>query len=59
MQSILGTTAKLADDDWFVIRNVPLHFRCVVDVTIPTNILIETNHIDILMHIVLQTILEV
>ena len=59
MKSIFGTTAELADDDRLVVRNLPRHLRSIVHITIPADVLVETYHIDILVHIVLQTILEV
>ena len=59
MISCLGSAAELADDDWLVVRNLPRHLRSIVHVAIPANVLIERHYIDILVHVVLQTIVVV
>ena len=59
MQTILGTTTKLADDNGLVVGDLPFHLGRVIDVTIPTYVLVEGNDIDMLVHVVVQAVLVV
>ena len=56
MIASLGTAAKLTDDNRFVVRYLPFHLRSIVHVAIPANILVEAHHIDVFVHVVLQTV---
>ena len=56
MIAVTGTATKLADNHGLVVRNHPLHLWCIVYIAIPTDVLVKTYHIYILVHVVVQTV---
>ena len=56
MKAVPGTTAKLTDNDWLVVRYLPLHLRCIVHISVPADVLVEAYHIHKLIHIVVQSV---
>ena len=55
----LCAAAELTDDHRLVVGNLPRHLRGIVHVAIPTDILVEAHHVDIFVHVVLQTVVVV
>ena len=56
MQAILGASAELADYYRFVVWDLPAHLGRIVHVAVPADVLVETYHVHIFVHVVVQAV---